>query len=113
MNNERMKFLTYKKIDVANLLSLLSHTKVNMLVIGRHNSWVINARAIHKNQFVGTRGAVGLTNKAGNMSMWSRLKNLTLKYAAPGSAINVFYLYLASNGSSYIAQCYKSVQSDV
>ena len=67
MNNEGMKLLTYKKVDVAKLVSLLSHTKVNLLVIGRHNSWVINARAIHKNHFVGTRCGAGLTSKAGNM----------------------------------------------
>ena len=67
MNHEAMKFLTYRKVDVAKLVSLLSHTKVNLLVIGRHNSWIINARAIHKNYYVGTRCAAGLTSKAGNM----------------------------------------------
>ena len=48
MNNEGMKLLTYKKVDVAKLVSLLSHTKVNLLLIGRYNNWVINFRAIHK-----------------------------------------------------------------
>ena len=62
-----MKLLTYKKVDVAKLDSLLSHTKVNLLLIGRRNSWMINARAIHKDYFIGAKCAVVMTSKAGNM----------------------------------------------
>ena len=67
MNNEDMKLLTYKNIDVAKLVSLLSHTKINLLVIGRHNSRVINSRAILKDYIVGIKCAASLTSKASNI----------------------------------------------
>lgn len=107
MNDQTVRLLTYRNADVAKLVTLLSQTKVNLLVIGRHNSWVINARAIAKNNFIGTKCAVGLTNKACERKMWYRLRNFALKYAASGSVVNIFCLNLISNGSARVSQCEK------
>ena len=67
MNNEGMKLLTNTKYDAAKPVSPLNHAKVNSLLIGRHNSWMTNARAIHKDHFVGTRCAAGPTGRACNV----------------------------------------------
>ena len=63
------------------------------MLIGRENSWLINARTSHKQHFVGTRQVVGLTGKAQSAESWKRLETFALRYASPGSVVRVYCLH--------------------
>ena len=90
LNDERVKILTYRKLSVPTLLGLLGHCSVNLMIIGRANSWIVNARTAHPQHFVGTHHAIAMTKKASSTQLWKRLEVFALKYTAPGSRIKVF-----------------------
>jgi hypothetical protein len=73
MNNVTVTPLVYRKLSVSTLLGHLGRTSINAMVIGRDNSWLINARTANSRHFIGTRKAIGLTNKASNKLMWVKL----------------------------------------
>ena len=92
MNNPVITADVYKRLSVSHLLGELSQSKVNLLLIGNANTWVVNARTSHKEHFVGTKQAVGLTKKAQNTRKWLTIANFALRYAASGSTIKIFNL---------------------
>ena len=63
------------------------------MMIGKENSWIINARTSHKQHFVGTRLAIGLSKKALNVNSWKKLETFALRYASSGSVVKVFCLH--------------------
>ena len=81
---------------------------MNLLIIGRENSWLVNARGTHKQYFIGTRQAIGLSSKAESRGDWERLAKLVLKYAAIGSKVKVFCLHPRKGGPRLISQFTKS-----
>ena len=83
----------YKKLSLPHLLGLLGQCPVNLMMIGRENSWIINARTSHKLHFVGTRYAIGLTREAFGATMWKKLHAFALRFASPGSVVKVFCLH--------------------
>ena len=83
----------YRALSLPKLLGLLGQCRVNLLLIGKENTWLVNARTPHKKHFVGTRQAFGLTNKAKEVASWMKLKNLVLRYAARGTSVKVFCLH--------------------
>ena len=83
----------YKKLSLPHLLGLLGQCPVNLMMIGRENSWIINARTSHRQHFVGTRYTIGLTRQTLETRKWNRLHAFALRYASPGSIIKVFCLH--------------------
>ena len=66
--NDKTNFgLTYRKMSVPRLLAQVGRCKVVILLIGKENTWLINAKTFNPRRFVGTRLATGLTSKAGNV----------------------------------------------
>ena len=97
LNNRDMIPMTYRKLSLPYLMGHLGRCKVNLLVIGGRNSWLINARTAHARHFVGTRQAIGLSSKATNIQMWKKLESFAQRFAASGSRIKVFCLH-SENG---------------
>ena len=81
---------------------------MNLLLIGRENSWIVNARTSHKQHFVGTRQLVGLTGEARNVDSWRKLKTLALRFASSGATLKVFCLHPADGVSKLVSETTKS-----
>ena len=93
LHNENVTTNVYRKLHLPQLLGNLGNCDVNLLIIGKENSWIVNARTSHNNHFVGTRQAIGLTNKATNIVSWKQLETFVLRFAVPGAKIKVFCLH--------------------
>ena len=93
LNDPAITANVYKRLSLPHLLGELSLSKVNLLLIGNENTWVVNARTSHKEHFVGTKQAVGLTAKAQNTRKWLRIADFVLRYASSGSTVKVFNLH--------------------
>ena len=78
------------------------------MLIGRENSWIVNARTSHKQHFVGTRQLVGLTGKACNIRSWIQVKTLALKFASPGATLKIFCLQPADGVPKLVSETTKS-----
>ena len=55
LNNKTVVKHVYQKLSMPLLLGSLGHCNINLLIIGRQNSWIVNAKTSHKQHFVGTR----------------------------------------------------------
>ena len=97
-NNSQVLKQCYRRLSVPHLLGHIGCCKENILAVGSKNSWLINARTSHKRHFIGTRHSIGFSSPISGSNLFSRLDNLVLRYAAPGSKVNVYLLY-ANNGS--------------
>ena len=93
LNNENVTENVFRRLSIPHLLGNLSQCGVNLLIIGKENSWIVNARTSHKNHFVGTRQAIGLTSKAASIVSWTQIETFVLRYAAPGATIKVVCLH--------------------
>ena len=60
LNHDYIVHQTYRKLSVPTLLGLIGQSKVNLLLIGNANSYMVNARTAHPNHYIGTRHAFGL-----------------------------------------------------
>ena len=93
MNNPAITENVYRRLSVPHLLGELSLSKVNLLLIGNENTWIVNTRTSHKEHFVGTKQAIGLTMKAQNTRNWLKIADFVLRYAASGSTVKIFNLH--------------------
>ena len=93
LHNKNVTRNVYRKLSVTHLLGNLGNCDVNLLIIGKENSWIVNASTSHNNHFVGTRQAIGLTNKATNIVSWKQLETFVLRFTVPGAKIRVFCLH--------------------
>ena len=93
LNKKTILKHVYKNLSLPHLLGLLGQCPVNLMMIGKENSWIINARTSHKQHFVGTRHVIGLSRKQFGAKFWQRLQALALRYASPGSVVKVFCLH--------------------
>ena len=101
----------YRTLSLPNLLGSLGQCKVNLLIIGRENTWLVNASTPHKKHFVGTRQAFGLTTKAKEVASWTKLEKLVLRYAARGSTVKVFCLHPWDGGPRQVSELMKQEDS--
>ena len=83
LNKQYVRSQIYNKMSVSAFVGQLGFTNLNLLVIGKQNSWLINARTGHSRHFVGTRLASGLTRQACDVSKWRKLELFVARYAAP------------------------------
>ena len=77
--------MVYRRLSIPSLLVRLGRCRVNILVVGEKNSWLINARTTHSHHFVGTRLCQGLTKKASNTDVWNRLEVFAKRHASPNA----------------------------
>ena len=54
LNNKKVMCKTYRKLNVPMLLASLVRSDINVLAIGRRQSWIINARTPDRHHFTGT-----------------------------------------------------------
>ena len=97
-NNEQVLKQCYRRLSVPHLLGHIGRCKENILAVGSKNSWLIIARTSHKRHLIGTRHSIGFSFPTAGSTLFSRLDNLVLRYAAPGSKVNVYWLH-GKNGS--------------
>ena len=64
----------YKKLSLTELITRLSRCRVNLLIVGRSKSWIVNATTGHPKHFVGTMRNFGLTHCANSEFAWGRIK---------------------------------------
>lgn len=111
LNCEKVVEHAYRRLSLPHLLGSLGRSYVNLLLIGRENSWIVNARTSHRRHFVGTRQAIGLTAKAANNASWTQLRLFALRYAAPGSLVKVYCLNLEEGKSRHVAEFRKAEEA--
>ena len=111
LNNPAIAANVYKRLSLPHLIGELSLSKVNLLLIGNENTWVVNARTSHKEHFVGTKLAIGLTAKAQNTRKWLRIADFVLRYAASGSTVKIFNLNCQTGKPTQVAEVTKDLRS--
>ena len=55
LNNTKVLCKTYRGLNVPMLLASLVGSDINILAIGRRQSWVVNARTPDRRRFTGTK----------------------------------------------------------
>ena len=93
LNDADMKIFFYRKLNVPSLIGHLGTCKINLLVIGKKQSWIINARTSHPRHFVGTGQIIGLEGASINEWQWNRLWMFINRYVAPDAMIRVYCLH--------------------
>ena len=78
------------------------------MLIGKENSWIVNARTSHKQHFVGTRQLVGLKGNARDLKSWRKLKTFALRFAAPGATLRIFCLHPTEGVPKLVSETKKS-----
>ena len=104
LNGEKTLFRLYRKLSVPDLVGRLRCCKVNLLLIGKDNSWLVNAKTSHKSHFVGTKLSVGLTDKAESTTRWTKLANLVLRHASPGATVKVYCLHPKHGRTRWVSE---------
>ena len=85
--------MAYRQLSLPRLLTLFGRARENLLVIGRHNCWLVNCRTFHARHFVGTRLAAGVTTLANSEVAWRGLVKFVKRYAAPNATVKVHCLH--------------------
>ena len=74
LNRKSITREVYLKMNVPKTLASIGECDVNILAVGAKHSWIINARTVHPEHFVGTRLSYGYDSKLGNYQNWPRLE---------------------------------------
>ena len=61
LNNEVVRKSAFNRLSIPTLIGLLCSANVNLMIVGRTNSWMVNASTMHDRHFIGTHIPVGLT----------------------------------------------------
>ena len=94
-------------MNVPRLLAAIGKCKVVILLIGKENCWLINAKTNNPRRFVGTRLATGLTSKASNEQSWQRIEGFVKRYAPPDALVKVYCLNAQVSVQSPVATLHK------
>ena len=78
---------------IAKLFQGLGQLKTNALIIGQNNAWLVNCVTSHSHYVVGTKAVLPKNFCRRNKQGWSRIKNLLMRHASPGSQINCYCLF--------------------
>ena len=83
---------TYRKLNVPMLLASLVRSDINVLAIGRRQSWIINARTPDRHHFTGTKINYGYDAVLNNYQNWQRLEEQVRRYASSNATTKVYIL---------------------
>ena len=111
LNNQDVKSNVFHSIHQAHLLNRIAQLDHNVLIIGQKTCWLVNMVTSHKRHSVGTRRAITLKLPGCNASQWKLLQLLVLRYANPGSTIDVHLLGTASLNSVHVSTIRKGANS--
>ena len=92
LNNTKVLSKTYRRLNVPMLLASLVRSDINVLAIGRRQSWVINARTPDQNHFTGTKINYGYDATLSNYQNWPRLEEQVRRYASSNATTKVYIL---------------------
>ena len=106
LSNKKVMCKTYRKLDVPQLLERLVRSDINVLAIGRRQSWVVNARTPDRHRFTGTKIMYGYDPGLCNRNNWQRLEEQVRRYASASAMIKVYIL--SPVGTSMQEVCYVS-----
>ena len=106
LNNTKVLCKTYRRLNIPMLLASLVGSDINVLAIGRRQSWVVNARTPDRRRFTGTKINYGYDPGLCNYNNWQRLEDQVRRYAS-ASAITKVYI-LSHVGASMQEVCYVS-----
>ena len=92
LNNKKVMCKTYRKLNVPMLLASLVRSDINVLAIGRRQSWMINARTPDRWHFTGTKINYGYDAVLNNYQNWQRLEEQVRRYASSNAKTKVYIL---------------------
>ena len=92
LNNKKVMCKTYRKLNVPMLLASLVRSDINVLAIGRRQSWIINARTPDRHHFTGTKINYGYDPTLCNYDNWQRLEEQVRRYASSNATTKVYIL---------------------
>ena len=93
INEKEVWSQSYRKVPISKLLALLAMAPVNILAVGKNESWMINASTPHKRHFVGSSCSNKLYERPSEMTQWDRLKYFVAKFASLGARVDVYWLH--------------------
>ena len=106
LNNTVVLCKTYRRLNVPMLLASLVESDINVLAIGRRQSWIINARTPDRHHFTGTKINYGYDAELNNYQNWQRLEEQVRRYASSNATTKVYIL--KPEGMSLQEVCYVS-----
>ena len=106
LNNKKVMRKTYRKLNLPMLLASLVSSDINVLAIGRRQSWIINARTPDRHHFTGTKINYGYDAELNNYQNWQRLEEQVRRYASSNATTKVYILKPV--GMSLQEVCYVS-----
>ena len=106
LNNTKVLCKTYRGLNVPLLLASLVRSDINVLAIGRRQSWVVNARTPDRRRFTGTKINYGYDAVLNNYQNWQRLEEQVRRYASANATTKVYILKPV--GMSLQEVCYVS-----
>ena len=106
LNNTKVLCKTYRGLNVPLLLASLVGSDINVLAIGRRQSWVVNARTPHRRRFTGTKINYGYDAALSDYHNWKRLEEQVRRYASANAVTKVYIL--SPVGTSTQEVCYVS-----
>ena len=92
LNNTKVLSKTYRRLNVPMLLASLVRSDINVLDIGRRQSWIINARTPDRHHFTGTKINYGYDPTLCNYDNWQRLEEQVRRYASSDAMTKVYIL---------------------
>ena len=106
LNSTKVLCKTYRRLNVPMLLASLVGSDINVLAIGRRQSWVVNARTPDRRRFTGTKINYGYDAALSNYNNWQRLEEQVRRYASANAMMKVYIL--SPVGTSTQEVCYVS-----
>ena len=92
LSNKKVMCKTYRKLNVPMLLASLVRSDMNVLAIGRRQSWIVNARTPDRHHFTGTKINYGYEGSLCNYNNWQRLEEQVRRFASSGAMTKVYIL---------------------
>ncbi len=93
LNDRSILGLCYRRLSIPKLIGLIGKTRVNLLVIGQTNCWLVTAKTPHRRHFYGAHQAIRMTLDAKGERWWDQLKAFVMKHASVGAVIRVYCLH--------------------
>ena len=106
LNDTKVLYKTFRRLKVPLLLASLVKSDINILAIGRRQSWIINARTPDRRRFTGTKINYGYDPALCNRHNWQRLEEQVRRYASANAMTKVYILSPGNTSTEEV--CYVS-----
>ena len=92
LNAECVRSRAYRSLNIPKMIGLIGRVRINLMIIGRDNCWLVNTKTSHREHFVGTKHTFDSTDSDTSVRSQGKLRNLALRYASPGATVEVYIL---------------------